>query len=324
MRVAIIGCSGMGRVHAAAIQASGLEIVLCADKDPAAAEALAKQYGAKAVTNCRSAAKSKQVDVVAIATPTPTHLEYVKTAASAGKHIFCEKPFCRTTAECKEAIAAAKAAKVKLFVGHVVRYFHEFEAMKAQIAAGKIGTPGFVKIYRGGIFPGGPKSWFANYALSGGVTLDCMIHDLDWVRYVFGEPQRIFCQALMRTTPEPMDYSQVTMRMKSGVIANFIGTWAHPAGFQVKAEICGDAGMIQFDSNDAPITSMKRETDAGPSMIVPGQPVAKSPYQLEWEDFAAWLTENRAPRVTPQDAMKAVRMAEAALQSAATGKPVRL
>jgi predicted dehydrogenase len=248
----------------------------------------------------------------------------VKVAAAAGKHIFCEKPFCRSTADCKEAIAVAKKAKVKLFVGHVVRYFHEFEALKAQVEAGKVGTPGFVKIYRGGIFPGGPGSWFANYELSGGVTLDCMIHDLDWIRYVFGEPQRIFCQALMRSKPEPMDYSQVTMRMKNGLIATVIGTWAHPAGFQVKAEICGDEGMVMFDSNDAPISSMKRQTESGPSMIVPGQPVAKSPYQLEWEDFAAWLLENKAPRVTPQDAMKAVRMAEAALESAASGKPVRL
>lgn len=324
MKVAIIGCSGMGRVHAAAIQGAGLEIAICADKDPAAAEALAEQYGAKAMTNGRAAVKSKKVDVVAIATPTPTHLQFVKAAAAAGKHIFCEKPFCRTVADCKEAIKLAKKAKVKLFVGHVVRYFHEFESMKAQIEAGKVGTPGFVKIYRGGIFPGGVDSWFTDYDLSGGVTMDCMIHDLDWVRYVFGEPQRVFCQALMRSKPEPMDYSQVTMRMKSGLIANIIGTWAHPAGFQVKAEICGDEGMLQFDSNDAPISSMKRQTEAGPSMIVPGQPVAKSPYQLEWEDFAAWLLEDRAPRVTPQDALKAVRMAEAALESAASGKPVRL
>ena len=147
---------------------------------------------------------------------------------------------------------------VKLFVGHVVRYFHEFEQMKAQIHAGKIGEPGWVKLTRGGIFPGGPKSWFANYGGSGGVTLDCMIHDLDWVRYVFGEPERIFCQALMRGGDHPMDYSQVTMRMKSGLIATVIGTWAHPAGFRVTAEICGSDGMLQYDSAQAPVSALKR------------------------------------------------------------------
>lgn len=324
MNIAIIGCSGMGRVHAEALRNAGLRVEVCADKLKENAESLAKAHGARATTDAKVAIRDKRVDAVLIATPTPFHLEYIKLAAAAGKPIFCEKPFCRTVAECQEAIAVARKAGVKLFVGHVVRYFHEFEAMKAQIAAGKIGTPGFVKIYRGGIFPGGPKSWFANYAMSGGVTLDCMIHDLDWVRYVFGEPQRIFCKALMRNKPAPLDYSHVTLRMKSGLIATVIGTWAQPSGFQVKAEICGSGGMITYDSHDAPMQAQMREASAGPSMIVPASPVSESPYQREWEDFAAWIIEDRAPRVLPEDGLHAVRMAEAALESSRTGKPVRL
>jgi UDP-N-acetylglucosamine 3-dehydrogenase len=248
----------------------------------------------------------------------------VQAAAAAKKHIFCEKPFCRTLKECREASAAAKKAGVKLFVGHVVRYFHEFEAMRAQVQSGKIGEPGWAKLTRGGIFPGGPKSWFANYAVSGGVTLDCMIHDLDWIRYVFGEPERIYCQALMRGGDAPLDYSQVTMRMKSGLIATVIGTWAHPAGFRVTAEICGSGGMIRYDSNETPMASLKRDTGSGPSMIVPASPVGKSPYQFEWEDFHAWLSTGRKPRVSVDDATRAVQIALAALESAKTGRPVKL
>lgn len=324
MNVALIGCSGMGRVHAAMLVNAGFTLKICADLNKKAAAELAKPAGAKVMTDAAKAIADPGIDVVAIATPTHTHLPLIEAAAKAGKHIFCEKPFCRTTAECKKAIAAAKKAKVKLFVGHVVRYFHEFEAMREQVASGAIGEPGFVRLYRGGMFPGGPQSWFADYTKSGGVTFDCMIHDLDWVRYVFGEPDHIFCQALMRSTPEPMDYSQVTMRMKSGLIASVIGTWAHPSGFQVKAEICGSGGMLQYDSHDAPMTSLKRQTSGGPSMVVPESPVAKSPYQLEWEDFAAWLAGTGTPRVTAEDALRAVQMAEAALQSAKSGKPVNL
>lgn len=324
MNVALIGCSGMGRVHAAMASNCGLKITVCSDKNREAAVALAKQYGAEAMTDGLAACRHADVDIVAIATPTPTHGTFVKAAAEAGKHIFCEKPFCRTVKECREAIAAAKKAKVKLFVGHVVRYFQEFEAMKDQIEAGKIGEPGFVKLYRGGIFPAGTEMWFRDYRQSGGVTFDCMIHDLDWIRYVFGEPDHIFCQALMRSEKSAQDYSQVTMRMKNGLIATVIGTWAHPQGFRVKAEICGSRGMLQFDSDEAPITAMKRETEAGPGMIVPASPVDKSPYQLEWEDFVAWLEGRHEPRVTPYDALRAVQMAEAALKSAETQRPVAL
>jgi predicted dehydrogenase len=182
-----------------------------------------------------------------------------------------------------------------------------------------------VKLYRGGIFPVGVDGWFRDFAQSGGVTLDSMIHDLDWLRYAFGDAERMFCQALRRSTPDFIDYAMATVRMKSGVIAKVIGTWAHPSGFRVEAEVCGDQGMIQFNSDEAPLAAMKRvEPGSAPSMIVPASPVPTSPYQLEWEDFLTWIEEKSAARVTPQDALEAVRMAIAALRSAETGKPVRI
>lgn len=324
MNVAILGCGGMGRLHAQMAVNCGLRVAVCADKVRPAAAGLAKDFQAKAMNDPMAAVSAKQVDIVVITTPTPTHKALVKAAAAAGKHIFCEKPFARTSADCRQAIAAADKAGVKLFVGHVVRYFQEFEAMRAQVQGGAIGAPGWAKLYRGGIYPGAQGSWFRDYGQSGGVTLDCMIHDLDWVRYVFGEPERIFCQALMRKEPVQVDYSQVTMRMKSGVIATVIGTWAHPAGFRVKVEICGDSGMVQFDSNDAPLSAQPRQAASGPSMIVPSNPVSVSPYQLEWQDFIGWINGTSTPRVTAADGLRAVEMAEAALKSAAKRQPVNL
>ena len=325
MNVAIIGCSGMGSMHAQMATNCGLKVVACADAKLAHARALAKQFGAKAVRDCMKAAALPNVDIVAIMTPTPTHAQYVVAAAKAGKHVFCEKPFGRTLQQCKQAYAAVKKANVKLFVGHVVRYFQEFEAMKAQVEAGKVGKVGYVKLYRGGIFPTGVEGWFRDYAQSGGVTLDSMIHDMDWLRYAFGKPARVYCQALRFSKPESIDYSMATFRMKSGMIAEVVGTWAHPSGFRVETEICGDKGMIQFDSDESPLTSMKRvKPGEAPGMIVPSSPVPVSPYQLEWEDFVAWIEGKSKPRVTPDDAVEAVRMALAALKSAKTGKPVKL
>jgi UDP-N-acetylglucosamine 3-dehydrogenase len=324
MNVAIIGCGGMGPLHAQMAANCGHRIVACADQVKKAATALAKQHGAKAYTEAEAAINHGEVEIAAICTPTPTHADMVKLAAKAKKHIFCEKPFCRTPAQCRQAVAAAEKAGVKLFVGHVVRYFHEFEAMKAQVEAGKVGKPGYIKMYRGGLFPGGSKNWFHDYEQSGGVTLDSMIHDLDWLLYMFGEPQEIFCQALQRTEPRLMDYAQATLRMKSGLIAKVIGTWAHPSGFRVKVEICGDNGMIDFDSAESSLTGQKCETAAGPGMIVPMSAETVSPYQLEWEDFTGWLEGRQKPRVTPADAMRSVEIALAALKSAKTRKPVKL
>ena len=323
MKLAVIGCGGMGALHAAMAEAAGFEVVLCADAVEQAARHLAEKRGIRWSADPESAARDPEVEVVAIATPTPTHLSLIRAAAGAGKHIFCEKPFCRTVRECREAVREAGKHRVKLFVGHVVRYFQEFEALRRQIGDGRIGDVGWVKLTRGGIMPGAPGSWFRDYAQSGGVTLDCMIHDLDWLRYVFGEPERVYAQALMRGGPNPMDYAQATLRFRNGLIATVIGIWAYPSGFRVTAEICGEKGMLRYDSSDAPLAVHPREVSSGPTMIVPLNPVEKSPYQLEWEDFAQWLKGAGEPRVTPGDAMAAVAMAEAALKSAETGQPVR-
>ncbi|MBI4560009.1 MAG: Gfo/Idh/MocA family oxidoreductase [Candidatus Hydrogenedentes bacterium] len=325
MRVGIIGCGGMGYHHARMATNCGLRVAACGDTVRSKAEALAQEYSAEPVSDSLALVRRNDVDIVAVCTPTPNHAPYVVAAAEAGKHIFCEKPFGRTVEQCREAIAAARKAKVKLFVAHVLRYFQEFEAIKAQIDAGKVGKVGFVKSYRGGVYPRGEANWFRDYAQSGGVTLDCIIHDFDWLRYVFGDAERVFCQALQRSEPDVLDYSLVTFRMKSGVIAHVIGTWAHPSGFRVKVEVCGDGGMLQFDSADAPISSMMREQAGGtPGMIIPSSPVPVSPYQLEWQDFVGWLEGKHPPRVKPEDGLKAVRMALGALESAKTGRPVKL
>ena len=172
MNVAIIGCGGMGWHHAQFAANCGLDVVACGDTKLDKARAVAERFGAEATTDCMALCGRDDVDVVGIMTPTPTHMDYVIAAAEAGKDIFCEKPFGRTVEQCQAAQAAVDKAGVKLLVGHVVRYFHEFEAIKAQIEAGKVGNVGFVKAYRGGIFPEGEDLWFRDYEQSGGVTLD--------------------------------------------------------------------------------------------------------------------------------------------------------
>ncbi len=326
MNVAIIGCNSMGSLHADMATGAGFTVVACCDRDRKTAASLAKTHGAATETDSDKVFARSDVDAVCIATPTPSHRPLVEAAAAAGKHIFCEKPFARTSADAKAAQDAAKKAGVKLFVGHVVRYFQEFDAMKARVEAGKIGKAGFAKLYRGGICPVGAGNWFRDFDQSGGVTFDCSIHDFDWLRYVFGDVKRVYSQSVQRQSPVPMDYSMTTLRMKNGFMAHVIGTWAHPEGFRVKAEICGSGGMIQFDSAETPLefVARKEATGDGPSVIVPGSPVDVSPYQLEWEDFRRWIEGTGKPRVRPKDGVEAVRIAEAALESAKTGKAVTL
>ncbi|GMW02661.1 MAG: oxidoreductase [Candidatus Hydrogenedentota bacterium] len=325
MRVAIVGCGVMGQTHAASAAQAGFTVSLCADPVLAKAEELAKPYGAKATDNVTAACGSADVDVVAIATPTPFHVDLVRAAAAAGKNIFCEKPLGRDLDQCNAILSAVKSAGVKLFVGHVVRYFPEYEAMRTNVQNKSLGKAGFVRMFRGGICPQGQGGWFRAWEQSGGVTLDCAIHDFDWLRYVFGDVARVYSQDLRDHFGEGMDYNMTTVRMKNGVIAQVTGSWAHPSGFCTKVEICAENGMIVHNSNEAPIAMQKRVAEVGSvNAVVPGSPTSVSPYTLEWMDFLQWLEGKGNPRVTPEDAVEAVRICLAALESAEKGEPVSL
>jgi predicted dehydrogenase len=179
---------------------------------------------------------------------------------------------------------------------------------------------------RGGGFPHAWNNWFANYEWSGGAILDLSIHDLDWLLWTFGPAERVFAKGLMFSGLEEKDYALVTIRFKSGVIAHVEGSWATPGGFDVSLEVAGDKGLINFDSDAATPLVMGRwaveaETQGVP---VPSSPMAVSPYYLELQHFIDCIEQGRKPDVTPQEAMDAVALALAAIESVRTGLPVRL
>ena len=66
------------------------------------------------------------------------------------------------------------------------------------------------------------------------------------------------------------------------------------------------------------------EGAGGGGVAVPASPVAKSPYLLEWEEFVSWLNGEGEPRVCPNDAVEALRIALAAEESAKKHQPVNV
>src|SRR5882757_4462345 len=92
MKFGIIGAGRIGKIHGGNVAArSDSEVVFVADADPAAGAALAQATGGK-VAEVDAILASKDVDAVAICSPTDTHADLIERAARAKKAIFCEKP----------------------------------------------------------------------------------------------------------------------------------------------------------------------------------------------------------------------------------------
>jgi predicted dehydrogenase len=108
--------------------------------------------------------------------------------------VFCEKPLARTLADAEAMVRAADEARVTLAVGHVVRFFPEYRQAKELLDAGTLGKPAIVTMTRGNFAVGSARGWYLDEDKSGGVVLDLMLHDLDTVRWWFGEPSRIYAK----------------------------------------------------------------------------------------------------------------------------------
>ena len=316
----------MGRVHARAWRAMPeVMVVGFYDSDPSRAATFAAEQGVTAFSSLEELIAA--VDIVDVCSPTPTHADYAVASLEAGRHCVCEKPLARTLTDCDRVVAAAKASGKTLMPAQVVRFFPEFRAAHDQIASGVIGKPAVIRTHRGGGFPRGINNWFADFAQSGGVTLDVIIHDFDWLRWTFGDVERVYAKTRFTEGIHEEDYALVTLRFSSGAIAHIEGSWMDASGFFVSIEAAGDKGLLQFDSREsAPIKASRRPVGSQSvgGVAYPESPTLLDPYFLELRHFVDALTAGVLPDITPEDGRAAVAIGLAALESSRTGQPVSI
>jgi predicted dehydrogenase len=153
LKVGMIGAGGVSHSHAPHWVSIGAQVSVYA---AAGAGQLAARYGPNKVDSLAELFAAS--DVVDICTPKLSHCELALAAISAGKHVLCEKPVGRTTCEATVIAAAARAGGVQVYPAHVVRFFSEYAATHAAVAAGAIGIPAVLRVSRGG--EGASSDWF--------------------------------------------------------------------------------------------------------------------------------------------------------------------
>jgi predicted dehydrogenase len=328
VKIGVIGTGTMGKLHLDAwSKINTVSIVAILGRDIEVVDQLSETYECKPFTDIEEFLNT-DVDVIDICLPTHLHKEYVTKTAQKGKHIICEKPLALDLDECSEVLEICRKCNVQLFVGHTLRFFPEYKQAHDLIKRGAIGEPGVVRLSRGGPFPQGKASWYHDKAKSGGVILDLGIHDLDWVRWTFGEVERVMARQVSKMGQDgnPIEYALVTLRMQSGTIANIELSWAKKA-FESAYEIAGNKGMIAHnDQKSYPIKVelLNDEKQNGVKVAVPESIGTKTPLQQQLEHFTKCLENEENPLVTAEDAVKAVEIAIAAIESVKSGQPVSL
>jgi predicted dehydrogenase len=326
--VVIIGTGTMGREHMRSCRSlSNVKVVGVFDNRQSNAERYAEEFGVKAYSSFDEVLHDDAVQIILVCTPTSTHKEYVLRGLEASKHVFCEKPIARTLEDGEEIVAAAKRGKSKFMVGHVVRFFPEYLQLREIIRSGRIGRVGVARFVRAASFPHSVGEWYGDESKSGGVILDMMIHDVDYAQWLFGKVQRIYSKALTYDGHKEKDYALVVLRFNNGIIAHLEGSWMYsPPTFFTKFEVAGSEGIVEFDSRTSVAVRVTRGAmpSSEKSVEVPKSTMRKTPYALEIEHFIHCIDSNRKPLVGAEEALLALKISLAALESVKTQSVIHL
>ena len=193
MKVAIIGCGGMGQFHASLIsEMKDFEIVAFVDVDVDKAKLLAKKYGvSKYYKNWQDAVRDEEVEGVIICTPVKFHKEIAVGALEAGKHVLCEKPPAMNAGEAEEMADVAKSSGRVLMYAFQYRFYNTSQQIRELVREGCLGEVYRVRIHYLRTY-GIPNGWFRLRKFAGGGPLiDCGVHFLDLVYWICGRPKPV-------------------------------------------------------------------------------------------------------------------------------------
>ena len=317
----MLGAGFAGSMHAhSALAIEGAQLVAVAAETPEEAAPLAKDCGARVEATAESLCRADDIDLVVVATPTYLHAAHVIAAARARKHVFCEKPLARTLADAEAMVRACDEAGVTLAVGHVVRFFPEYRRAKELLDAGSLGRPAMATMTRGNFAVGSARGWYLDPDKSGGVVLDLMLHDLDTVRWWFGEPSRVYAKRF--TGSAGLEYALATIRYDDRPIVQVEASWAEHAGFRTGFELRGDRGMLVHDSRAvSPIAIQTPSGPAGPAMMATPT-LLETPYLVQLRDLFTRIARGDPPLVDGREGLRSLALGLAVMRSADTSEVV--
>lgn len=323
LRVGVAGAGFIATPHVNAYAAQpGVRVVGVADAVMSKAERLASQVDASACASFDELL-DLELDVVSICTPPTTHASLCVQALEAGLHVLCEKPIARGLADARRIVAAAQSATGILMVGHVSRYEPDHRTAKQAIDDGLLGEVRMMSHSLTTSMPAWSQGgWLSDFEQSGGPLVDLGIHSLDFLTWCAGsEPVRVHAVGA-DTAIGASSYMLTTVRYANGALGLVESSWAHPAssGFRLATEIVGTQGRLNWDY-DSISGGVVNLADGSTRTL---DPLSDSGFRLEIDNFLRAIRSAAPSPVPPEQAVTALRIALAALESRATGTVIDL
>jgi myo-inositol 2-dehydrogenase / D-chiro-inositol 1-dehydrogenase len=342
VRIGIVGCGrATTTLHLPALQAvAGARVVALADTDPEALRRTSKQVPIqRCVPDYRVLLDDRAIEAIAICVPVPFHVEMALAALDAGKHLFIEKPLALTLEECDRLIERAAGLPLQVMLGFNTRWHRLARQARTLYRQGNFGSLEVVRSVLTSCH-NDPPEWRKRRISGGGVLLEMAMHHFDLWRYLLGEEvEEVSAHSRSGTWED--ESATMTARFRCGALAS--ATFAECTSQNNHIEIYGRTGSLgvsfyQFDGLETSNTSdipgnvparlkgllqfVKELPRAIPTLRRGGE--WHQSYVEEWRHFATSIRTGLPVECGLDDGRRALAIALAAMESAATGHAVTI
>jgi inositol 2-dehydrogenase len=318
----------MGRVYAAdlAQRVPQARLAAVADTRPDVARSFAAEFGVpRWYGSHQDLLADRQIDAVAVITPTSTHGDVVTDAALTGKAIFCEKPLALSVEEGRRIVQAVGRAGAFLQMGFQRRFDAAYQGAKKQVEGGRIGRP--VALLSTSRDPFRPPLEYCDPAVSGGLIADMGIHDFDVARMFMGDVKSVYATGGALAYPEmkpvgDIDNAIVNLTFETGALGAVHLSRNAVFGYDIRAEVWGTAGSIQIGYHRHTAILVMTKEGITHDVVPHFMERFESAYLAQIQDFVQNVRAGQPPSITGEDALAAMAVSAAATMSFREGRPV--
>jgi D-xylose 1-dehydrogenase (NADP+, D-xylono-1,5-lactone-forming) len=303
---------------AGAREADNVEITAVASRDKARAEQYAREQKIpKAHGSYEELLADPEVEAVYIPLPNSMHIEWSIRALEHGKHVLCEKPLSRRTADVELAFDVAEREQRLLMEAFMYRHHPQTRRLTELVAGGAVGR---VRVIRAafGFVAHDPANVRLQTGLGGGALMDVGCYCVSGARLIAGEPERVSAEQALGGDGVDVVFA-ATMRHQNDVLSHFDAGLALDSGL---LEVVGDEGSLLLEDPwhcRNPLIQLRRE---GANERIEIE--RANSYRLEAENFSDAIRGAQAPLLGRDDALGQARTIEALYRAADTGQAIAL
>lgn len=342
IKIGILGCGKIAQVRHIPEYAANPDCQLVGFYNPtkSRAEDMAAKYGGLAYDTAEELLANPEIDAVSVCAANYAHAALSIQALKAGKHVLCEKPMATTLADCEAMVECAKKNGKFLMIGHNQRLAKAHMEAKRLIDAGLIGD---IITFRTSFGHGGPETWaikpgkdtwfFDKSKAAMGVMADLGVHKTDLIQYLTG-------QRVVRTTARLVildkrgedgeligvdDNAVCIYEMSGGAFGTMTASWTYYGAEDNSTVLYGTKGIMRI--YDDPAHSIVVKLADGQEQVYDVEQIQTNDNQTKSGVIDLWvdcLKNNRAPEISGESALCAMRAVFASIASSQTGKAVEI